>query len=414
VTVPNASTSDTSSGVRAIVALAAGFAVGVAWRLWSGDSSGLALNVADPVGTIWVNAIRMTVVPLVVSLIVTGIAQSRDTKSVGRLGVRAMVTFVALLGVVSLITALLAPWVFSFLESDPAASATLRQSVSAVAQPVAVPGVVAWLTGLVPVNPVKAAADAAMLPLLVFTVSFALACRYLPLRERSAITGLFQATGDAMLIVVRWVLWVAPIGIFALALALGIRLGAGAAGTVAFYLVVHSALLLLAIAVLYLAALVVGRVPLARFARAAAPAQVVAMSTRSSMAALPAMLEAAEQALGISRERVGFLVPFAVSVFRMNQAVSWVVGGLFVAALYGVPFDAREIATLAVACVAMSFSVPGIPSGSLFMIAPFFVMVGLPAEGVGVLIALDTIPDVFKTSLNVTGHLTATAIAARE
>lgn len=406
---------ETRSGIYALLALALGFAVGVGLRVVSPGAANVALTVADPIGTVWVNAIRMTVVPLVVALIVTGVNQSRNTASVGRLGLRAMVTFVGLLSVVSLLTAVTAPWVFSFLTTDAAASAALRTSVAgSIAQPTEIPGFVNWLTGLVPVNPIKAAADTAMLPLLVFTVAFALACRALPEEARGALTAFFGAVGDAMLVVVRWVLVVAPIGISALAIALGIRLGAGAAGIVAFYLVVHAALLVVAIAVMYLAAVLVGGVSVGTFARAAAPAQVVGMTTRSSMAALPAMLEAAENRLGLTREKASFLVPFAVAVFRMNQAVSWVVGGLFVAALYGVPFDAADVATFAVACVAMSFSVPGIPSGSLFMIAPFFSMVGLPVAGVGVLIALDTIPDVFKTSLNVTGHLTATVIAARE
>jgi proton glutamate symport protein len=108
------------------------------------------------------------------------------------------------------------------------------------------------------------------------------------------------------------------------------------------------------------------------------------------------------------------VVPFAVSVFRLNLAVSWIVGGLFVAKLYDVPFGLPAIVTFTVAAVVMSFSVPGIPSGSLFIIAPLFPTVGLPVEGVGILIALDALPDVFKTALNVTGHLTSAVLLSRD
>lgn len=403
------------SGVIAILALIAGFVIGALVRASSETVARGLLAVADPIGTLWVNAIRMTVIPLVVSLLVTGIVQSVDSRSVGRLGVRALTVFVVLLSTIAILSALLAPPLFAFLEVDPAGAAALRASVAPGSTAVPdMPGVAAWITSLVPVNPVEAAVNGAMLPLIVFTCAFGLAMRYLPDRERETLTGFFRGIADAMLVLVRWVLWAAPVGIGALALSLGARLGVSAAGAVAFYLAVHVALLIVAIAVVYAVAVVLGRVSLGTFARAALPAQIVAMSTRSSLAALPAMLDAAETRLGLSRQASGFVVPFAVSVFRLNLAVSWIVGGLFVAKLYGVPFGVTAIVTFTVAAVVMSFSVPGIPSGSLFIIATIFPNVGLPVEGVGILIALDALPDVFKTALNVTGHLTSAVLVSRE
>jgi proton glutamate symport protein len=410
-----ASPAPNRAGVIAILALVAGFILGALVRAASERVAQGLLVVADPVGTLWVNAIRMTVIPLVVSLLITGIVQSTDSRSVGRLGVRAVAVFVVLLCMISILSALLAPPIFSFLQVDPAGAAALRASVAPGATAVPeLPGIAAWITSLVPVNPVQAAVNGAMLPLIVFTFAFGLAMRYLPDRERDVLAGFFRAVADAMLVLVRWVLWLAPLGIAALALSLGARLGVSAAGAVGFYLVVHAALLVVAIAVLYVVAVGLGRVSLGTFARAALPAQIVAMSTRSSLAALPAMLDAAETRLGLSRQTTGFVVPFAVSVFRLNLAVSWIVGGLFVAKLYDVPFGLPAIVTFTVAAVVMSFSVPGIPSGSLFIIAPLFPTVGLPVEGVGILIALDALPDVFKTALNVTGHLTSAVLLSRD
>ena len=155
------------------------------------------------------------------------------------------------------------------------------------------------------------------------------------------------------------------------------------------------------------------KVPFRRFARAALPAQVVAMTTRSSMAALPAMTAGASDVLKLERTATTFALPLAVSTFRLNQAVSWVVMAIFAAKLYDVHLPGTAIATLAVTSVLMSFSVPGIPSASLFVVAPFFAGYGIPPEAIGVLIALDLIPDVFKTLLNVTGQLgTVTLIGA--
>ena len=220
----------------------------------------------------------------------------------------------------------------------------------------------------------------------------------------------FRGIAEALTLLVQWVLVLAPIGVFALALSLATKLGSSVVGAVGFYVVVHSALQLLAVVLLYLVVVFVARVPLARFARAALPAQVVAMTTRSSMAALPAMVTSAEQTLGLPKTLTSFALPFATSVFRLNQGVTWVVMALFAAKLYGVELSTAAIATMAVTSVLMSFSVPGIPSGSLFVIAPFLASVGIPPEAIGVLIAVDILPDVFKTLANVTGHLTAVTL----
>ena len=403
-----------SGGPAAILALAIGFAIGAGVATASDGAAKVVLAVSDPVGTLWVNAIRMTVIPLVVSLLITGIAGMRDMRAVGRLGGRALLMFVALLAGIALFTAVVAPPIYERLAIDPASSAALRARVAGGATTVPpLPGFAAWLTSLVPVNPLAAAVDGAMLPLIVFTVAFALAVSRLADDTCGAVLGVFQATGDAMLVLVRAVLWLSPLGIFALALSLGAKLGVSGAGAIGFYLGTHIAILVAAILLLYPVAVLLGRVSPATFARAALPAQAVAMGTRSSLAALPAMLDASEKQLQLPREVSGFVLPLAVSTFRLNLAVSWIVGGLFIAKLYGVPFGLASLATFYVAAVMMSFSVPGIPSGSLFIIAPLFPTVGLPVEGVGILIALDAVPDIFKTTLNVTGHMTVASVLGR-
>ena len=353
----------------------------------------------------------MTVVPLVVSSLVVAVA-SAGARTVGRLGTRALVVFVLLLAGIAAFGALAAPALFARLAIDPAAAASIRAGASAVARP-ELPTFASWVVGLVPANPLKAAADGAMLPLIVFTLAFGLALGRLGAEARAPVVGFFRAVADAMGVLVRWVLALAPLGVFALALALAARLGVGVVGAVGFYLGAHSALLLAAALLLYPAVAAFARVSPGRFARAALPAQVVAVSTRSSMSALPVMATAAERALALPRTVTSFALPLAVSVFRPNQGVSWPVMALFAAKLYGVDIGAPELATLAVSSVLLSFSVPGIPSGSLFIIAPFLAGVGIPPESVGVLIALDLVPDVFKTLLNVTGHLASVTILGR-
>lgn len=399
-----------SPATLAAVALAVGLVVGlIAQRAGFADP---LVALLEPIGTLWVNAIRMTVIPLVFSLLITTIVSAGDAGTVGRLSVRSVVWFVVLLAVIAIAVAFIAPVIYAGLVIDPASAASLRQSASVTTPDI--PGFSAWLIGLVPPNPVKAASDGAMLPLILFAVLFALALTKIEPAVRQGTTDFFRAIADAMIVLVQWLLLLAPIGVFALAVVLAARIGVGVAGAVGFYLLVHSGLLAVSTALLYVVAVTVGRVSPGRFARALVPAQVVAFSTRSSVAALPAMLQGARETLGIPDSVAGFVLPFGVSVFRLNQAVSWVVCALFVGKLYGVELDAPTIALLAALSVPMSFSVPGIPSGGLFVLAPFYVSVGLPIEGVGILIALDAIPDVFKTLLNVTGHMTATVLVARD
>lgn len=388
-----------------------GLALGVAAAASGSPVALRAVGWVEPVGTLWVNAIRMTVIPLIVASLLVAVAGA-GARTVGRLGTRALVVFLLLLAGVATIAALAAPPLFASLALDPAAAQAVRAGAGAVARP-EVPGFASWLVALVPVNPVQAAAEGAMLPLIVFTLAFGLALGRIAPERRDPVVAFFAGVADATTLLVRWILVLAPIGVFALALALAARLGAGVVGAVGFYLAAHSALLVLALLLLYPVAVLVGRVAPGRFARAALPAQVVAATTRSSLAALPAMAATSRDVLAVPPTVSGFALPLAVSTFRVNQPISWLAMALFAAALYGVELGTPEIATLAATSVLMSFSVPGIPSGSLFMVAPFFAAAGIPPEAIGVLIALDLIPDVFKTLLNVTGHLTATVVLAR-
>ena len=402
-----------SPATRASVGLALGLVVGIAISVSGSPALKAAASALEPIGTLWVNAIRMTVIPLVVSLLIATIANEHDLGAVGRLGGKAVVIFTVLLSGVAVIGFVAGPPLFKFLHIDPAAAAALRATVPAGASKVELPTFTSWVVSLVPANPIKAAADGAMLPLIIFAVAFAAALARTPAELRVGGATFFRGIADAMLVLVKWVLAVAPIGVFVLAVTLAVKIGVGVAGAVGFYLVVHCAVLIVAVALLYVVVLVAGRVPIARFAKAALPAQLVAISTRSSVAALPANIDGAERILHLPTRVTSFALPFGVSIFRLNQGISWVIPALFIGALYDIQLTIGQLAMLAAASVPMSFSVPGIPSGGLFVITPFFVTVGLPVEGIGILIALDVIPDLFKTLLNVTGHLTATVLLSR-
>jgi len=395
----------------ALVALVLGLAFGIAASASASRPVLTAVGVIEPLGTLWVNAIRMTVIPLIVSSLLVAVS-STEARTVGRLGTRAFVVFVALLSLLAIFAAVVTPPLFNTLSIDPAAAASIRASAAPVDRP-DIPSFVNWLVSLVPPNPFKAAADGAMLPLVVFTLAFGLALGRVQSAGSRAVVEFFRAVAEAMTILVRWILALAPIGVFALALTLATRLGSSVIGAVGFYLVSHSLIHVAATILIYIVVALFARAQFGRFVRAVLPAQIVGMSTRSSMAALPILFTAADRELHLPRTVTSFALPLATSTFRLNQPTTWVVMAMFAAKLYGVDLSTTAVITLAVTAVLMSFSVPGIPSGGLFIIAPFFISAGIPAEAVGVLIALDLLPDVFKTLLNVTGQLAAVTLISK-
>jgi len=276
------------------------------------------------------------------------------------------------------------------------------------------PTLSSWLVSLVPANAVGAAADGAILPLIVFALAFGLALTGVSPPQRKVALSLFGAVGDAMVVLVRKVLLLAPLGVFALAVPLAARLGLQAAGALAFYvMLVAGCCTAFAVLVIYPAAVLLGGVPLRRFVRAAAPVQVIAMSSRSSFASLPVAIESAREQLHLSDEIIGFFLPFATALFRGGSVVGTTVGALFVARLYGVTLEAPQLAAVIGTAVMASFGTPGMPSGSILMIVPVLIAADVPAEGFGILLGVDTLPDMFRTTTNQTANLAVASILDR-
>jgi Na+/H+-dicarboxylate symporter len=402
---------------RVLVALAAAIGAGA---LVAASGSKPLIDAADalaPVGTLWVNAIRMTVIPLVVSLLITGVASATDLGAIGRIGGRTLVVFVLLLAAIAAIVIPLASALFALLPlSSTAAAKTLPAGAAEAANQLAATGqnasFSAWLTSLIPSNPIAAAANGAMVPLILFTLILAIAIARGPESTRAPLVHLARALGDAMLLIVRWVVLAAPVGVFALVLPIAAHLGGAVAGAIGAYIAAYSLGCVVVILLIYPIVAVFGGIPIGRFARAALPAQLIAFSSSSSIASLPALIESGERGLALPNRITGFVLPLAVTTFKLAAPVSWTIGALFVGWFYGVPLHARELATVAFAAVFLAFAAPGVPRGAFIMLTPLFLAIGLPAEGIGILIAVDALPDTFATVLNVTGDLAAAALVA--
>jgi Na+/H+-dicarboxylate symporter len=207
-----------------------------------------------------------------------------------------------------------------------------------------------------------------------------------------------------MITIIGWVVLAAPVGIFALSLSVGARLGVAAAGAIIVYILACIVCLSAALALLYVMTSRIAGVPLRVLAPALLPAQTIAFTSRSSLAALPVLLSDAPKRLGMSPTVAGFVLPLCASIFKPNSPITWPLGAVLVAQLYGLEFAGTHLIVFAVGCVILSLTVPGIPSGGFFVQAPLYLAVGLPPEGLGILIAVDFIPDLFKTLLNLTSY----------
>jgi Na+/H+-dicarboxylate symporter len=399
-----------SVATRILVALVAAVTLGVIVSISGSPRLLAAAETVEPIGTAWVRAIQMTVIPLVISLLITGIA-SGTTRGVASVGGHALLFFAVMASASAVFGALLAPILLSPVPADAAAV----QSLAGEMPGVALPPFRDWLLALVPANPVQAAAQGEMLPLIVFTGLFAFGVARIPAARRRPLVEFFEGVAGAVLRIVEWILAVGPIGVFCIALPLTARSGAALAGWMGYFVLVTCLLLVTALAALYPLVFVVARVPIRKFARACADAQAVGFSTRSSLASLPALLAGAERELRLPTTVSGVVLPVAVAVFKFGSPMVRLAGTLFVAQLYGIGLGPVEIGAMAAAIAALSFYSPGIPSGGLLVIAPLYLAFNLPLEGIALLIGLDLVPDMFLTATNVTAdRAVAAALAPRQ
>ncbi len=401
---------------RVLVALILGLGIG-AWIQSLGEAPAWAVSTAQAIGGVWLGGLQMTVMPLIVALLVVGVAAVSNALSAGRLTARAMAWFTALLIVAITLTLVLVQGALSLWPVDPdSARALIAGATDGEAAPP--PQAIefgAWLRSLAPTNPVAAAAEGGVLPLVIFALFFAFAVTRLPEAQRELIVRFFDAVADAMIVIVRWVLWAAPLGVFALALTLGMRGGLGSTGALLHYVVLVSLGCITVVLASYPLAVIFGRVPLFRFARAIAPAQVVAFSTQSSLGTLPAMVERARDHLGVPEHVAGLVLPLAVAVFRLTSPVANLSVVLFICHVSGVEPTVAQLIAAGVVAFAVSISSVGLPGQVSFFvsIAPICLAMGAPIELLPLLLAVEVIPDIFRTVGNVSADLAVTAVLNR-
>jgi Na+/H+-dicarboxylate symporter len=401
-----------STAFGGLVGLLAGFLLGLGLAAVPTSATGTIVGIFATIGAIFIDLIRMTVLPLVTSLLISSLGAAAGSSGLGRAGIRAVIGgTILLIAAITLSLAVARP-LLDRVQVDRDAAIALRNAstpAEATSGPGTLPTIAQWARELVPVNVIRSAADGMILPVVIFAVVFGLALAKLEPGRRDPVLGVAAGVAEVMQRLVAGLLRAAPVGIFALAVPLASGLGTTAAVAVFAYIGLVVGLTAAATLLLYPLAMMAGPLPLPVFASYCAPAQALAFTARSSLAALPLMIEAGARA-GLPA-RAAAILPIALSTFHFGAAIAQTVGTLFVARVYDIALAPFQLASMAVAVFFASIAVPGVPGGSIIAMAPVLLSAGLPPEGLGILLAVDAVPDMFRTTANVTGALALTAAA---
>lgn len=389
--------------------LVAGLGVGAA--LAGSAMIDTAVEWTEPVGTLWLRALQMTIIPLVAALLVLGIAQLAAAARAGAAARRMLLLVFVLLTVGGIVTATVLPWLLDLVPVPAAASAFLAETPQ---QAQAVPALTDFVASLVAPNIVAAAAETAMLPLTIFFALLAVAIARLPEGQRSSLLGFFHALANAMLIIIGWVLWLAPVGVFALGLGVAARAGGGAFGALLHYILVVSAMGGFVLLGAYVVAWLIGGVTPWRFAKAMLPAQAVALSTQSSLASLPAMLDSSSR-LGLRQSTAEFVLPLAVAIFRATSPAMNLAVAIYVAHLAGVELTPTLLASGIGVALIISVGSVSLPGSISFVVSigPIALAMGVPIEPLALLVAVEMLPDIMRTLGNVTMNVAVTSAVDR-
>ena len=397
---------------RILAALVAGLALGL---VLAGQTAAAAVvtPIAELVGKAWVGGLRITIIPLVFALIVTGIASAADAARAGGVAGRALLFIAIGLAASALVAGLVVTGLLHLMPVGRGALGSLGIVEAMPPQATAITG--EWLLSFIPVNPFKSAVEGEMVPLVAFALLFGFAATRIEPGRCAGLVGWFQSVTDTLMVIVQWVLWLAPVGVFALATVAGARAGVAAAGALAHYVAIVVIACLVVTLLVYPVVRVVGGLSVVRFARAVAPAQAIAFSTQSSIASLPAMIAATAGPLGVREPVRNMVLPMAVSIFRITSAAANFAVALYLAALHGVPVGPGLFVIGMLVATVVSLAAVGLPSQVSFFtsIGPVCLAMGVPVELLPLLLAVETIPDIFRTVGNVTADVALTAIVDR-
>lgn len=356
-----------------------------------------------PLGKIFINAIRMIVIPLVVSIMFASIARLGDIKKLGEIGGKTLgfywLTLIPaiLLGMGVMHLGLGFVPEFSMPTDDAITVPQLR-------------GITDFLVSLVPANIFEAAANGAILPLIIFTALFAAAAGTLPAEQRDRMIAGAEDISAALIKLVWWILWVAPIGVFGLIAPATAQMGWGIIQSLGVFILCVALALVIYLFLIYVPLLlVIAKVKPISFFKGLTGAVTIAFSTTSTATAIPVTREEVTKNFGVSDTIADLLVPLGASMYRPGSALFQGAAIVFLAHIYGVPLAIGALGAVLFATFLVSLTVAPVPSSGVVTMAPALEAVGVPVAGLALILGVDRIPDMMRSSVNVLGQA-ATAI----
>ena len=405
--------------VRMFIGLATGIVLGVAANLMLGASPRLewiVKHVTEPAGKIFLRLLFMLVIPLILSALSLGVSGLGDLRRLGRIGLKTFLYTVA----VSTIAVLIGVGMVNLFEPGSGLSPELKQRLSAQASaaPPAAPtsgaSGVDFLVGLVPNNIVKTMADGDMLAVMVFALLLGIGLAITRTEAARRLEEALQGLYDVVMRLLGLVIQVAPVGVACLLFTLTARLGFDVLKQLgAYVLVVLGALAIHQFVVYSLSVWWLGRMHPLFFFRSIRDAMLTAFSTASSNATLPTSLLVAEQNLKLPPHVSRFVLTIGSTANQNGTALFEGVTVLFLAQFFGVHLTIAQQITVCFICVLGGIGTAGVPAGSIPVVVMILGMVGVPPEGIGMILGVDRFLDMCRTTLNVTGDLAAAVVVSR-
>ena len=405
------------------IALILGALAGVVANIFDVEWLVTALVAIEPAGTAWIRLITMVVIPLVVASLVVGTATLGDITKLGRIGGKTIVFYLSTTAIAVTIGLVLSNLIAPGSHMDPAALESLRstymtEGATRVEIAQQAPGLVEVLLEMIPRNPVQAMASGDMLPIIFFAIFFGAAMSVLPERRKAPLLGVFEGINDAAMVMIHWIMKLAPYAVFALIGAVIARFGADVLGSLLVYMLTVLAGLALHVTLTYSTALrTLARVKPLAFFRRIREVPLIAFSTSSSNATLPVTMEVAEEKLGVSREVSSFVLPLGATINMDGTALYQAVATMFIAqVLVG---DISLVAQLGIVLTATlaSIGAAGVPSAGIIILIVVLQQALPPsvdpAIGIALILGVDRILDMCRTAVNVTGDLTAATVISR-
>jgi len=402
-----ATSSVSSGGVWSSMALWKKILIGMIAGVIVGAIMGPSAEVLKPIGTLFINAIKMLIVPLVFCSLVVGVTAMKDTTKMGRIGLKAIVIYLGTTAVAISIGlglgTVLAPGAGLDMQADASAAAAAKEA----------PSLVSTLIGLIPKNPIEALAGGKILQIIVFALGLGIALNLIGEKGEPAVK-VFNSLAEAMYKLTELVMKFAPYGIFALMAWVAGKYGldvlmplikviaAVYIGCIVHVLVIYSGLLT-----------ALARLKPVNYLKGILNAQMMAFTSTSSSGTLPVSIRCARENLGVSKGTASFVLPLGATINMDGTALYQGVAALFVAQAFGVDLSTADYLTIIATSTLASIGTAGVPGAGLIMLSLVLTTVGLPMEGLAIIAGIDRILDMARTCVNVSGDLMVSVLIGK-